>query len=173
MAGYRGKPELTAAAFDDDGWLLTGDIFTTDEVGYFRIIDRKKEIIVTSAGKNVAPVHVENTIAASSPLVGSVVCIGNDRPYCTALVALEPQASAGLAQQDVAKALTAAIQQANERLNDAEQVRRFAIVDGPWLPGGDELTPTMKLKRKPIAAKHAALIDSLYEGEGSHAVCRP
>ncbi len=85
MAGYRGKPELTAAAFDDDGWLRTGDIFTTDEAGYYRIVDRKKEIIVTSAGKNVSPVHVENTIAAASPLVGSVVCIGDDRPYCTAL----------------------------------------------------------------------------------------
>jgi long-chain acyl-CoA synthetase len=172
MAGYRGKPELTAAAFDADGWLLTGDIFTTDEVGYFRIIGRKKEIIVTSAGKNVSPVHVENTIAASSPLVGSVVCIGNERPYCTALVTLDPEASAGLAPEAIAESLTAAIRQANEKLNDAEQIRRFAVVDGTWLPGGDELTPTMKLKRKPIAAKHAALIDSLYEGEGSHAVHR-
>jgi long-chain acyl-CoA synthetase len=173
MAGYRGKPELTAAAFDEDGWLRTGDIFTTDEVGYFRIIDRKREIIVTSAGKNVSPVHVENTISAASPLVGSVVCIGDARPYCTALVALEPEASAGLTRAEIADSLKAAIRQANTELNDAEQIRRFAIVDGTWLPGGDELTPTMKLKRKPIAVKYAALIDALYGGDDSHAVLRP
>jgi long-chain acyl-CoA synthetase len=87
-------------------------------------------------------------------------------------VALEPEASAGLAPQAVATSLTSAIRRANEGLNDAEQIRRFAIVGETWLPGGDELTPTMKLKRKPIAAKHAALIESLYEGEGSHAVHR-
>jgi long-chain acyl-CoA synthetase len=173
MAGYRGKPGLTAAAFDEEGWLRTGDIFTTDDVGYYRIIDRKKEIIVTSAGKNVSPVHVENTIAAASPLIGSVVCIGDARPYCTALVALEPEASAGLTREAVAESLRAAVRQANTELNEAEQIRRFAIVDGTWLPGGDELTPTMKLKRKPIAAKHAALIDALYGGEESHAVLRP
>src|SRR5205823_10130366 len=89
MAGYRGRPELTAAAFDDDGWLRTGDIFTTDEAGYYRIVDRKKEIIVTSTGKNVSPVLVENTVAAASPLVGTAVCLGDARPYCTALVTLE------------------------------------------------------------------------------------
>jgi long-chain acyl-CoA synthetase len=81
MAGYRGRPDLTAAAFDDDGWLLPGDLFTTDDAGYYRIVDRKREIIVTSAGKNVSPVHAENAIAATSPLVGSVACIGDGRPY--------------------------------------------------------------------------------------------
>jgi len=173
MAGYRGKPDQTAAAFDGDGWLRTGDIFTTDEAGYYRIVDRKKEIIVTSGGKNISPVHVENTIAAASPLVGSAVCIGDARPYCTALVAPDPEASAGLSREAIAEALRGAIRQANRELNDAEQIRRFAIVAGPWLPGGDELTPTMKLKRKPIAAKHAALIEALYGGEESHAVLRP
>lgn len=183
MAGYRGRPDLTAAAFDPDGRLLTGDLFTTDEAGYYRIVGRKKEIIVTSAGKNVAPVHVENTISAASPLVGSVVCVGDARPYCAALVALEPEAAAALTGKNdpaanarhpaVADALTAAVRRANAGLNDAEQIRRFAIVGETWLPGGDELTPTMKLKRRPIAAKHAALIDALYEGEDSHAVLRP
>jgi long-subunit acyl-CoA synthetase (AMP-forming) len=183
MAGYRGKPDLTAAAFDADGWLRTGDIFTTDEAGYYRIIDRKKEIIVTSAGKNVSPVLVENTIAAASPLVGSVACIGDARPWCTALVALEPEATAALTgdtdparnarHPTVAAALTEAIRRANTELNDAEQIRRFAIVGETWLPGGDELTATMKLKRKPIAAKYAALIDALYGGGEADAVHRP
>jgi long-subunit acyl-CoA synthetase (AMP-forming) len=182
MAGYRNRPELTAAAFDTDGWLLSGDLFTTDEAGYYRIIGRKKEIIVTSTGKNVAPVHVENTISAASPLVGSIVCVGDARPYCTALIALEPETAAALTGHNdpaanarhptVAEALTAAVRQANAELNDAEQIRRFVIVTETWLPGGDELTPTMKLKRQPIAAKHAALIDALYGNEESDAVYR-
>jgi len=183
MAGYRGRPDLTAAAFDAGGWLRTGDLFTTDEAGYYRIVDRKKEIIVTSAGKNVAPVLVENTLAAASPLVGSAVCLGDGRPYCTALVALDPEAAAALTGDTdpaanarhpaVVDALRAAVRRANTELNDAERIRRFAIVGETWLPGGDELTPTTKLKRKPIAAKHAALIEALY-GEGEpDAVHRP
>ena len=183
MSGYRNKPELTAAAFDDDGWLRTGDLFTTDEAGYYRIIDRKKEIIVTSGGKNVSPVHVENTISTASPLVGSAVCIGDGRPWCTAIIALEPEAAAALTgdtdpaanarRPAVIAAIGDAIARANTELNDAEQIRRFSIAGGTWLPGGDELTPTMKLKRKPIAVKHAALIDALYRGEESDAVHRP
>jgi long-subunit acyl-CoA synthetase (AMP-forming) len=183
MAGYRGQPELTAAAFDHDGWLRTGDIFTTDDAGYYRIVDRKREIIVTSAGKNVSPVHVENTISTASPLVGSVVCIGDARPYCTALIALEPEATAALTGDTVpaanarhpavVAALTDAVRGANENLNAAERIRRFAIAAETWLPGGDELTPTMKLKRQPIAAKHAALIEALYGREESDAVHRP
>jgi long-chain acyl-CoA synthetase len=183
MAGYRGKPELTAAAFDPGGWLRTGDIFTIDEAGYYRIIDRKKEIIVTSAGQNVSPVLVENTIAAASPLVGSVACIGDGRPFCTALVALEPDATAALtgttdpvanaAHPAVVAALTAAVRRANETLNDAERVRRFAIVAETWLPGCDEVTPTMKLRRTAIAARHAPLIEALYGGGPSDAVHRP
>ncbi|HEV7865053.1 MAG TPA: AMP-dependent synthetase/ligase [Acidimicrobiia bacterium] len=181
MAGYRGRPELTADAFDDDGWLRTGDIFTTDEAGYYRIIDRKKEIIISSAGKNISPVHVENTISTASPLVASVVCTGDARPFLTALVALEPEGTAALTGDTdparnarhpaVVAALTEAVRHANETLNDAEQVRRFLVVGETWLPGGDELTPTMKLKRRPIAAKHAAAIDALY-GEESDAVHR-
>lgn len=181
MAGYRGRPDLTRAAFDDDGWLRTGDIFTTDEAGYYRIADRKKEVIVTSAGKNVSPVHVENTISTESPLVGSVVCIGDARPYCTAIIALEPQAAAAItgSTDPAANArhggliaeVTAAIRRANDNLNAAERIRRFTIADEAWLPGGDELTPTMKLKRVAVAAKHAAVIDALY-GEESDAVLR-
>ncbi|HVW33597.1 MAG TPA: AMP-binding protein [Acidimicrobiia bacterium] len=184
MAGYRGKPELTAAAFDAGGWLRTGDIFTTDEAGYFRIVDRKKEIIVTSAGKNVSPVHVENTIsAAGGGLIGSVVCLGDARPYCTAIIAPEPDAAAVLTgsadpavnarHPAVIAALGDTVRRANQNLNDAERIRRFAVAGQPWLPGGDELTPTMKLKRRPIADKHAALIDALYRGEESDAVHQP
>jgi long-subunit acyl-CoA synthetase (AMP-forming) len=172
MKGYRGKPELTAEAFDADGWLRTGDIFVQDEAGYYRIVDRKKEILVSSSGKNIPPVLVENTLAASSALIAPSVCIGDARPYVTALIALEPEGAAALtgssdpavnaAHPAVLDALRKAVHAANEHLNAAERVRRFLVVDTTWLPGTDELTPTMKLRRKPIAEKYAAEIDLLY-----------
>jgi long-subunit acyl-CoA synthetase (AMP-forming) len=172
MAGYRGKPELTAAAFDDQGWLRSGDVFDTDSAGYYRIVDRKREIIVLSTGKKVSPVLVENTVSAAAPLAGSVVCIGEGRPYVTALIALEPTAAQAVTGDDdparnatdsrLTDALRDAVGQANESLGAAEQVRRFRVLDRAWQPGTDELTPTMKLKRRPIADKYADEIDSLY-----------
>ncbi|MHB8692200.1 MAG: AMP-dependent synthetase/ligase [Solirubrobacteraceae bacterium] len=172
MAGYRGKPELTAEAIDNDGWLRTGDIFVTDEVGYYRIVDRKKEIIVSSTGKNISPVYVENTLSAASPLIGAVTCIGDGRSYITALIALEPVGAAAVTGRDdpasnaadplIVDRLREAVAAANGGLNGAEQVKRFLIVGSTWLPGSDELTPTMKLRRKPIATKYAAEIDALY-----------
>jgi long-subunit acyl-CoA synthetase (AMP-forming) len=172
MKGYRGKPDLTAEAFDAEGYLRTGDIFVTDEAGYYRIVDRKKEIIVQSTGKNVSPVLVENTLAAASPLIAPPVCIGDARSYITALIALEPEGTAALtgesdparnaANPEVREKLRAAIRAANENLNAAERVRRFLVVESTWLPGTDELTPTMKLRRKPIAEKYATEIELLY-----------
>jgi long-chain acyl-CoA synthetase len=172
MKGYRGQPELTAEAFDPDGWLRTGDVFTTDEAGYYQIIDRKKEMIVSSTGKNVAPVYVENTISSTSSLIAFCVCIGDARPYTTALIALEPEAAAALTGSTdpavnafhpaVLSVLTDAIRNGNEGLSAAEQVRRFLVVANTWLPGTDELTPTMKLRRKPIAALYADEIEALY-----------
>jgi long-chain acyl-CoA synthetase len=172
MRGYRGKPDLTAEAFDAEGWLKTGDIFVTDEAGYYRIVDRKKEIIVSSTGKNVSPVLVENTLAAASALIAPSVCIGDAQPYVTALIALEPEGTAALTGDSdpatnatnpaVREKLLAAVKAANENLNAAEQVRRFLVVESTWLPGTDELTPTMKLRRKPIAEKYAKEIELLY-----------
>src|SRR5262249_15460214 len=148
------------------------DIFVQDEAGYYRIVDRKKEIIVSSSGKNVSPVLVENTLAAASPLVAPSVCIGDARSYITALIALEPEGTTALTgETDPAKnaanplvrdKLRAAVRAANENLNKAEQVKRFLVVDTTWLPGSDELTPTMKLRRKPIAEKYATEIELLY-----------
>jgi len=172
MKGYRGKPELTAEAIDSDGWLHTGDVFVTDEAGYYRIVDRKKEILVSSSGKNVSPVLVENTLAAATPLIATSVCIGDARAYITALVVLDPEAAAGLTGETdparnavhpaVLDRLRAAIHAANQNLNAAEQVRRFLVLGATWLPGTEELTPTMKVRRKPIDAKYAAEIDLLY-----------
>ncbi|GAA0619913.1 fatty acid--CoA ligase FadD11 [Sporichthya brevicatena] len=172
MKGYRGKPDLTAEAFDPDGWLRTGDIFVQDEAGYYRIVDRKKEILVSSTGKNVSPVLVENTLVANCPLIAPAVCIGDARPYVTALIALEPEGTAALtgeadparnaANPLVRERIRDGIRAANEHLNAAEQVRRFLLVESTWLPGTDELTPTMKLRRKPIAEKYAKEIELLY-----------
>jgi long-subunit acyl-CoA synthetase (AMP-forming) len=162
MKGYRNDPERTAEAIDAQGWLHTGDIAQIDGDGYVRIVDRKKEIIINSAGKNMSPANIELKLRASSPYIAHAVCIGDRRPYNVALIALDREMCAGRAAEDVRAALEAAVAAANAELSRVEQVKRFAIIDADWLPGGDELTPTMKLKRRPILQKYAALVEDLY-----------
>jgi long-chain acyl-CoA synthetase len=177
MLGYRGDPERTAETIDPDGWLHTGDIGELDEDGYLRIVDRKKELIINAAGKNMSPANIEAAIKSVSPLIGQACAIGDRRPYNTALIVLDADFAPMWASQhglegrslaqlagepDVRAAVQEAIDAANGRLARVEQIKRFTIVPGDWLPGGDELTPTMKLKRKPIAAKYEAEIDAMY-----------
>jgi long-subunit acyl-CoA synthetase (AMP-forming) len=179
MIGYRNLPEKTREAFTDDGWLRTGDIGSFDEDGYLTIIDRKKELIISAAGKNMSPANIEATIKSASPLIGQACCIGDRRAYNTALIVLDADfAPAWAANQEiedgslasladderVRDAVQQALDGANEKLAKVEQIKKFTIVKGDWLPGGDELTPTMKLKRKPIAEKYAAEIDGMYGG---------
>jgi long-chain acyl-CoA synthetase len=179
MIGYRNLPEKTREAFTDDGWLRTGDIGSFDEDGYLTIVDRKKELIISAAGKNMSPANIEATIKSSSPLIGQACCIGDRRAYNTALIVLdadfapawatnqgiEEGSLAELADDErVREAIQQALDGANEKLAKVEQIKKFTIVKGDWLPGGDELTPTMKLKRKPIAAKYAPEIDGMYGG---------
>jgi long-chain acyl-CoA synthetase len=179
MLGYRNLPEKTAEAFTEDGWLRTGDIGSFDEDGYLTIVDRKKELIISAAGKNMSPANIEATLKSGSPLIGQACCIGDRRPYNTALIVLDADfAPAWAAQQGiedttletlagderVRAAVQAGVDAANEKLARVEQIKKFEIVAGDWLPGGDELTPTMKLKRKPIAEKYAGAIDALYAG---------
>ena len=162
MKGYRGDPEKTAEAIDADGWLHTGDIAQIDGDGYVRIVDRKKEIIINSAGKNMSPANIELKLRASSRLIAHAVCIGDRRPYNVALIALDREMCAGRAPDELRSIIEAAVAAANAELSRVEQVKRIAIVDTDWLPGGDELTPTMKLKRKPILQKYASEIEQLY-----------
>jgi long-subunit acyl-CoA synthetase (AMP-forming) len=176
MVGYRNLPERTAEALDADGWLHTGDIAQIDADGYVRIVDRKKEIIINAAGKNMSPANIEATVKGASPLIGQAVVIGDGRPFNTALVTLDPDfAGAWAAQQGiqgdlgtlarddrVRAAVEDAVQAANAKLARVEQIKRFTLLETDWLPGGDELTPTMKLKRRPIADKYAAQIDAMY-----------
>src|SRR5207248_6532826 len=177
MLGYRNLPDKTAEAFTEDGWLRTGDIGSFDEDGYLTIVDRKKEIIINAAGKNMSPANIEATLKTASPLIGQACCIGDARPYNTALIVLDPDfAPVWAAQQGIEQTsleslahderVEAAVQQgvdeANAKLAKVEQIKKFTIMDGDWLPGGEELTPTMKLRRKPIAARYADVIEGLY-----------
>jgi len=176
MSGYRNAPDRTADAIDAEGWLHTGDIGQIDEDGFLRIVDRKKEIIINAAGKNMSPANIEAKIKSASPLIGQAVCIGDGRRYNTALIVLDadfaPQWAAGRGieatfedlahDQRMHEAVKSALEEANEQLSRVEQIKTFTIVPGDWLPGGDELTPTMKLKRRPIAAKYAVEIESMY-----------
>jgi long-chain acyl-CoA synthetase len=164
MRGYRNDPERTGDAFDEDGWLLTGDIGQIDDDGQVRIVDRKKELIINAAGKNMSPANIEEQLKSASPLIGQAVCIGDARPYNVALLVLEPEAAAALDDEAIAAEVAAGVERANARLSRVEQIKRYELLADEWLPGGEELTPTMKLKRKPIAEKYREAIERLYSG---------
>lgn len=175
MKEYRNKPEKTAETIVD-GWLLTGDIGEIDEDGYVTILDRKKELIINAAGKNMSPANIEAQIKVSSPLINQAVTVGDGRPYNVALIVLDPDFAPVWASQNgiegsfedlagderVEAAITAAVEEANGKMARVEQIKKFKLIPGEWLPGGDELTPTMKLKRKPIAEKYENEIEDLY-----------
>jgi long-chain acyl-CoA synthetase len=177
MAGYRNDPEKTAEAIDAEGWLHTGDVGEIDADGYLRIVDRKKELIINAAGKNMSPANIESKIKAASPLIGQVCAVGDNRPYNVALIVLDPDVAPAFAQQhgieggslaDLAAApairaeIEAAVERGNAGLSRVEQVKRWELLATEWAPGGDELTPTMKLKRRPIERKYEAEIEGLY-----------
>jgi long-subunit acyl-CoA synthetase (AMP-forming) len=164
MRGYRNQPERTAEALDADGWLHTGDVATIDDDGFVTIVDRKKELIINAAGKNMSPANIEAALKAAGPLIGQACVIGDRRPYNVALLVLDPEAGLDPRNPEVAARVQAEVDAANDRLSRVEQIKRFALLEEEWLPGGDELTPTMKLKRKPIAEKYAGWIEQLYDG---------
>ena len=178
MVGYRNLPEKTAETFDGD-WLRTGDIGVLDDDGYLKIVDRKKELIINAAGKNMSPANIESHLKASSSLIGQAIAIGDGRPYNVALITLDPDFAPVFAQQngieDVSLANLAAeqaildevargVEAANAKLARVEQIKKFELLGEDWPPGGHELTPTMKLKRRPIDDKYAAEIEALYAG---------
>ncbi len=177
MLGYRNMPDKTAETIDEDGWLLTGDIGVLDEDGYLKIVDRKKELIINAAGKNMSPANIEATLKSASPLIGQAVAVGDTRPYNVALITLDPDFAPGWAEKQgigdtslealsadekVEAAIQAAVEAANAKLSRVEQIKKFKLLPTDWQPGGDELTPTMKLKRRPIDDKYDAEIEELY-----------
>jgi long-subunit acyl-CoA synthetase (AMP-forming) len=162
MAGYRNRPQASAEAIDAEGWLHTGDIAAFED-GHLRIIDRKKELIINAAGKNMSPANIEARLVESDPLIGQACVIGDGRPYNVALIVTDPTLAGSSPTGDALQAaVQAGVDRANARLARVEQIKRFAVLTTEWLPDSDELTPTMKLKRRPIAQKYAAHIDALY-----------
>jgi long-subunit acyl-CoA synthetase (AMP-forming) len=177
MAGYRNMPDKTAETIDDDGWLVTGDIGELDEDGYLKIVDRKKELIINAAGKNMSPASIEANVKTASPLIGQCIAIGDQRSYNVALITLDPEYAPAWAEKNgieassldslaeddqVREAIQAAVEEANQKMSRVEQIKKFKILPTDWEPGGDELTPTMKLKRKPINEKYGDEIEELY-----------
>jgi long-chain acyl-CoA synthetase len=173
---YWRNPEATAAAFDGD-WFKTGDIGTFDDEGFLTITGRKKEIIVTAGGKNVAPAALEDPIRAN-PIVGQVVVVGDQKPFISALVTLDPemlpawlannQLSADMTLADAAKnpavraEVQRAIDEANKRVSRAESIRKFTILPSEWTEASGHLTPKMSIKRNVILDDFAADIAEIY-----------
>jgi long-subunit acyl-CoA synthetase (AMP-forming) len=176
MPGYFKNPEQTAEVLTD-GWMHTGDIGAIDDQGYLRITDRKKALIINSAGKNMSPSAIEQAIKGGVPLLAQVVAIGDRRPYNVALIVLDRDGleayrsearipEAGFAQlagdPRVLGAVERAVKAGNEKLSRVEQIKRWKVLDHEWVPASNELTPTAKLKRKPIEQRYADVIDELY-----------
>jgi long-chain acyl-CoA synthetase len=165
------KPDV-----DEDGWLATGDVGRIDEDGFVYITDRKKELIITSGGKNIAPTKVEGLLRAH-PLIGQAVAIGDQRPFVTALLVLDEEAAplwakakglesvelSDLATDPVVLAeLADAVERANAVLSKVEQIKKYEVLGGAWTPETGELTPTLKLRRRIITARYSDAIDGLY-----------
>jgi long-chain acyl-CoA synthetase len=179
MAGYRNQPDKTRETMTEDGFLRTGDVAEIDEDGYVTIVDRKKELIINAAGKNMSPANIESKLKGAGPLIGQAMAVGDGRPYNVALLTLDPDAAPALAaelgmdgasmeelarDERVIAKVAAEVDEANSHLARVEQIKRFQILPEEWQPGGEELTPTMKLKRKPTAEKYAEEIEALYAG---------
>ena len=177
MKGYRNEPEKTKETIDDEGWLHTGDVGELDDDNYLKIVDRKKELIINAAGKNMSPANIESKLKAAGPLIGQAIAIGDNRSYNVALITLDPDAAPGFAKEKglsgsspeelageeaVFEAVKEEVERANDQLARVEQIKKFKILPTDWEPGGEELTPTMKLKRKPIAEKYKDEIEELY-----------
>ncbi|TMQ14032.1 MAG: long-chain fatty acid--CoA ligase [Deltaproteobacteria bacterium] len=176
MRGYYKEPAKTAETIDADGWLSTGDIAAVDADGYYTIVDRKKELIITAGGKNISPANLEGLLKAHS-LIGQACVIGDNRAYLTALIVLDGQnapawaAARGMAGQaiaelaahpEVAAEVARAVAAVNERVSRVESIRKWTILPGEWTAESEELTPTLKLKRRVIVHKYAAAIEAMY-----------
>lgn len=172
FSGYMNRPEETAEAIDSDGWFHTGDIGELDDEGFLRITDRKKNLLITAGGKNVAPAGVELLIKREA-VVSQVVILGDRMPYLVALVTVDQDViqSEGLSPGDVEKRVAAAIDEANGQVARYEQVKKFRILDRDFSIEGGELTPTLKIKRKVVVDHFQQFVDEMY-GEEKEAVAK-
>jgi long-chain acyl-CoA synthetase len=178
FAGYLDDPAKTADALDADGTFYSGDIGVLDEDGYLRIVDRKKELIITAGGKNISPANLEAALK-TIPAIGQACAVGDQRPFVSALVVLDPEIAPGwlraqgvegdslaelAADHKAQDMLQRSVDEVMRRFSNVERVKKVEVLSEEWQPDGDELTPTSKLKRRSILAKYADRIDRIYGG---------
>jgi long-chain acyl-CoA synthetase len=161
FAGYYRDAEATRAVLDDEGFVHTGDVGHLDEDGFLVITDRKKDIIVTAGGENVAPQNLESDLKAHRPISQTLV-VGDGKPFLAALVTLDPEASAGMSDDDAHAVVQRAVDAVNADRSRHEQIRRFAILPREFSPAEDEVTPTLKLRRKVILDHFAREVEELF-----------
>jgi long-chain acyl-CoA synthetase len=176
FAGYFKEPAATAEVLDGDGWLRTGDIATIDDDGFVTITDRKKDIIVTAGGKNIAPQNLESDLKTSR-FVSQAIVVGDRRPYPAALITLDPVELGKWAQEHgldgdlrglareprVVELVSGIVDDVNRGRSRYEQLKRFAILDRDFEPGRDEVTPTLKLRRRVVLEHFADVVEGLYD----------
>ncbi len=177
IMGYLNQPEKTREAIDEDGWLHTGDVGVLDEQGFYRITDRMKDIIITAGGKNITPSELENELKFS-PYITDAVVVGDRRPYLTCLVMIDPENVENYAQersvpfsdftslcrtQEVQQLIQSELDRVNAKFARVEQIKKFRLLEYKLTAEDEELTPTMKLKRKLVNEKYKDLIDSMYK----------
>jgi long-chain acyl-CoA synthetase len=160
FAGYYKEPEATAAALTEDGWLRTGDVGEVDDEGFLRITDRKKDLIITAGGKNIAPQNLENALKASR-FVSQALVVGDRRPYVTALVTLD-EAELAPSGRDPQELVQKLVEDVNRDRTRVEQIKRFVILPRDFSQEEGEVTPTLKLRRRVIHEHFADEIDKLY-----------
>jgi long-chain acyl-CoA synthetase len=174
--GYYKDPEKTAETFDSEGWLHTGDIGTFDDAGYLKIVDRKKELLITAGGKNISPANLE-ALLKQNPLVGQACVVGDRKPFVAALVVLDGETAPSWAKSNgvpfgslaefareprVAAEVQKAVDDANQHVSNVERIKKFVILPAEWTVDSEELTPTLKLKRRVIYEKYAEEIEGIY-----------
>jgi long-chain acyl-CoA synthetase len=177
--GYLNQPDKTAEAIDSEGWLHTGDVGTVDEDGFFRITDRMKDIIITAGGKNITPSEIENELKFS-PYITDAVVIGDRRAFLTALVMIDHENVERFAQElnvpftnfqslcrtrEVQELIQGEVDRVNAKFARVEQVKKFRLIEHKLTAEDEELTPTMKLKRKLVNEKYRDLIESMYSAK--------
>jgi long-chain acyl-CoA synthetase len=179
FSGYLPGPDVPDDPIDAEGWLHTGDLGTIDGEGYLSITGRKKELMVTATGANIAPAHVEGALIGATDLVGHVLAVADGRRYVTVVVGLDEDALRDFAADHGLRGgfaelsrdptvhceVSRAVERANSQLPRAATIRGFVIAEGPWIPGGPELTPTMKLRRQAVLDRYAAQVDALYTSQ--------
>ncbi|TDD04970.1 long-chain fatty acid--CoA ligase [Nonomuraea deserti] len=176
--GYLNRPQATAELVDADGWLHTGDIGTVDDDGFYRVVDRKKELIITAGGENISPAEIENHLKEHA-LIGQALAYGDNRPHPVAVLTLDGEVAPGWARArgvtfsslaelaehpEVLKEVGAAVEAANAKLARVQQVKKWALLGVEWTAETEELTPSLKLKRRVVHQKYADVIEGLYTG---------